>query len=394
MRRVRWASLGVAGGTLAALSVVLPPTVAQAAPTTLNIQVGGDSQVAGLGFEGMRFLAPPGLTVHKGDVINFTFAGFHTATLIPANEGAADWRQDNMAGITSPYSLVIPDTDDTNTFVFNNADALPSDPTCGTTTAPCDYRGTDVVNSGLPIAAQSFAVTVDANPGDSFWVLCLVHSDMQTRVKVVADNVTTTTQAEINAYASSQTAADREAAASMSRKLQKQTRHKTSSGRVWDAYAGYDGDGWSLDAMFPSKLVIHKGQTVRWHFTQLMGNVHTVSFPMRQASKLAAQFGTPTCEGANGGADTPPAAPPAQPCADMNDFELHIPGAAVLPAGGHKYGGASTGFRSSGLEGPAALGVAPYDLKFTHKTGKRGFGYLCIVHGEMMSGHVRVKPKG
>ena len=35
--------------------------------------------------------------------------------------------------------------------------------------------------------------------------------------------------------------------------------------------------------------------------------------------------------------------------------------------------------------------VAPYTLKFTHKSNKHGFAYACNVHGGKMTGHVIVK---
>src|SRR3954454_22941560 len=143
----KWASIALAGGVIAAVTTV--SGTAQAATQTLNIQVGGDTTVSGVGFEGMRFLAPT-LKVHKGDVLNFAFAGFHTATLIPANVGATDWRQDNATGLTAPWSLVVPDQDDgASTFQLNGKVAFGSQQNCGTAAAPCDYSGNAVVNSGL-----------------------------------------------------------------------------------------------------------------------------------------------------------------------------------------------------------------------------------------------------
>jgi plastocyanin len=389
----------LAGATLSALTVTVLPGTASAAAQTLTVQVGGDSAVGNVGFEGMRFLAPPTMTVHKGDTITFNFAGFHTATLIPANTGAEDWRQDNASGVTGKYSLVVPDTDDgPTTFMFNNAVFFPTDPTCGTATSPCAWDGKSVLNSGVGVAigAPSFSVTVNATPGDSFWVLCLVHTMMQTRIKVVPDSDTATTQAQIDAYKTQTLAADQEAAAAMIPMLQNPSSHKDANGNtVWDAYAGFDGDGWSLDAMFPTKLHITRGQTVRWHFTQLLGNLHTVTFP-RSAAKTYSEvdFGGTNvkCEGANGGPDTAPTqATPPFCSTGLQDFEAEIRGAALLPMGTHKYDG--TGYHSSGAMGPGGLGTAPYDLKFTKVSPKHSHGwtYACNIHGTMMTGHVYVK---
>ena len=390
MRMKRWASLAVAVGTMAGVAA-LPATTAQAAATAYTVQVGADGSVSGVGFEGMRFFAPQNFAVHKGDTITFNFAGFHTATLLPDTEQNPDtWRAQHQAGVTSDYSLIVPDSDDSATqFAFGNAAVLPSDPTCGTATTPCAYDGKSVVNSGAPFAASSFTVTINDNPGASIWVLCLIHPDMSMHIQVVPDTTTATTQAEIDSYKTTALAADRESAAALIPKLEKPTHHKDANGKVvWDAYAGFDQAGYGLTGMFPKTLHIKKGQTVRWHFTQLMGNPHTVTFPKSQAVSLNGQFGVPMCEAT--GADTPPTSPNPPFCADPTALEIHIPGAAVLPTSSHSYAGSASGLRSSGVEGAGAPSMAPYDLRFTHVSNKKGFRYACIIHGGMMDGTVIV----
>ena len=99
------------------------------------------------------------------------------------------------------------------------------------------------------------------------------------------------------------------------------------------------------------------------------------------------------CEGANGGPDTAPDAPPPTFCSSgPQNFEAEVRGAAALRMGSGKYNG--TGYHSSGVEGMEAGTVAPYDLKFTKvKTKHGGWKYACVVHGSMMTGHVYVKAK-
>lgn len=395
MRITRWGGLAVAGATMAAMSAmsVVPLTTAHAAAQTLSVQVGGDSVVNGTAFEGMRFLSPGTLIVNKGDTIAFTFAGFHTATLLPANVGADDWVADNATGLGSPYGLVQVDSDDTGMFQVNPKVAFPSDPTCGTTTTPCTYDGTSVVNSGLsvlmPPTQTSWSVTINGKPGDTFWVICLVHPHMAMRVKIAQGTDTPTTQAAIDSYKNAQLAADHESAAALLPKLNKPTRHKTAGGAtVWDAYAGFDQDGFGLDGMFPHSLHIKKGQTVRWHFTQLMGNIHTVTFPRSKVGALNAAFPNPVCENASG--DTPPNAAPPQFCSTgPQDLELELAGSSVLPSGGHTYAG-GTGILNSGVEGANAPNNSPFDVKFTKASSKKGYSYACIVHGTMMTGTIYV----
>jgi plastocyanin len=392
VRTRRLAALALAGSaaTAAALTVV-PATVAHAAAQTITVDVGGDSTVSGVGFEAMSFYAPPNLSVHKGDTINFVFKGFHTATLIPTGVGAEDWRADNT-GPGGAYALIQPDSDDTPAaFAFNNRALFPTDPTCGTTGNPCTYTGNTVVSSGVPIQAQSFAVTINANPGDTFWVLCLIHGGMETRISVVANNVTSTTQAQINSYESQTLSSQHAQARAEIPVLEHPTSHKTSTGRVWTAFAGFDGNGWGLDGMFPKVLHIRKGDTVSWHFGQLMGNIHTVTFPRKTAINFSNfDFGAQNvkCEGANG--DTPPDAPPPTFCSSgIQNLEFELRAIAVTPQGSGRYRG--TGLHSSGVRGPDGLTTAPYNLRFTRRSGTKGYSYACGIHGSMMSGKVYVR---
>ena len=391
--RTRLTAALLAGGTTAAL-VLAPTTGAQGAVATLNINVGGDTTVHGVVLEGMRFGAPDTISVHRGDILTFNFQGFHTATLIPAGIGADDWRLDHT-GPGGDYTVLQSDADDPQpAFEFNKSVLFPNASNCGTTSAPCSYTGTSVVNSGVPITAPTFSVTVDAAPGSTFWVLCVIHSMMQMRVRVVANDVTTTTQALINSTESAANAQRRDEAAAVIKRLQIPTRHKTAGGHfVWDAYAGYDGDGWGLDAMFPTTLRIHKGDRVRWHFAQLQGNLHTVTFPKSTAVSLANKDFSGLnvrCESPSG--DTPPDAPPPTFCSTgQQNVEFEVRAIGVLPQGGHKFFGTKTGLRSSGVRGPDGLTTHAYDLKFKRLSPKKGFRYACAIHGAMMSGTVIVR---
>jgi plastocyanin len=390
--RTRLMAAMAAGGTAAAL-VLAPVTTAQAAATALTINVGSGGAVHGFVLEGMRFGAPDSISVHRGDTLTFNFEGFHTATLIPKGIGADDWRMDHT-GPGGDYSLIKSDADDPQpAFELNKAVLFPSAQNCGTATAPCNYNGATVVNSGVPLGAPTFSVTVDATPGSTFWVLCIVHSMMQMRVNVVPDGTAATTQAQITASESATNAQQREEAAAIINRLQKPTHHKTASGHVvWDAYSGYDGAGWGLDGMFPTTLRIHKGDTVRWHFAQLLGNVHTVTFPRSTAIDLANKdFAgqNVVCESPTG--DTPADAPPPAFCSSgPQNAEFAIRSIGILPQGSHKFFGKKTGLRSSGVRGPDGLTTLPYDLKFKKVSPKKGFRYACAVHGAMMSGRVIV----
>lgn len=391
MRVNRWGSLLVAAGTVAGTVVGLTSSAgAASSPQTLTIGVGGDRVVSGVTVEGMRFDAPT-LNVHKGDTLTFKFNGFHTATALPQGDNPTDWRAQNM-GPGGPFSLVQPDSDDSPpAFEFNKAVLFGNGADgCGGTTNACPYDG-DLLNSGVPIAIQSFSMTVTTNPNTSFWVICLLHGMMQLQVNVVPDSSPATTQAAVDGYAKSTLASDNEQAAALIPKLQVQTSHKVGHHKVVDAFAGFDGDGFGLDGMFPNTIHIKKGQFVRWHFSQLMDNIHTVTFPRSAAISFEKDFsgGNMKCEGASG--DTTTNAPPPVFCnpGGPGALEVELRAGAVAPVGGHKYAG--HGVFSSGVRGLETGNAAPYTLRFTKKSGKHGFRYACNVHGGMMSGRVIVK---
>lgn len=392
VRASKWSSLLVAGSTLAAIVGFTTTSAGAVTTQTLTVGVGGDRVVHGVGVEGMRFDAPT-LDVHQGDTITFQFRGFHTVTAIPAGTNAGDWRDAHM-GLGGDYSLIQADGDDTPlAFQFNKNDILPSDPTCGSTDNPCSYDGSAVVNSGLPVGGlKTYSITVNAAAPSTFWVLCLLHGMMQLKVNVVADDAATTTQAAINSYSKSMTASDNEQAAALIPALQQPTSHRSGGHKIWDAFAGFDGDGFGLDAMFPTTLHIKKGQYVRWHFAQLTGNIHTVTFPKARAVDYADKDfagALMKCESDSGDTTATPA-PPFCGADGPAALEVELRAGAILHEGGSTYGGGSA-LHSSGVEGLETGNVAPYTLRFTRKSGKHGFAYACNVHGGMMSGHVIVK---
>jgi plastocyanin len=368
-------------------------TAKAASGATLTIGVGGDRVVRGVGLEGMRFDAPT-LNVHQGDTLTFQFRGFHTVTALPDDTNAVDFRAAHMKP-GGDYSLLQPDADDSPpAFQFNKTDVFASNPTCGSTTNPCSYDGNLVVNSGLPVNnLKSFSITVNDQPNKSFWVICLLHGMMQLQVNVVPNGTPATTQAAIASYVKRTTASDNEEAAALIPKLQHQTSRKIHGHRVFDAYAGFDGDGFGLDGMFPSTLHIKRGQFVRWHFAQLIDNIHTVTFPRKAAINYEAHDFSGSnfkCEGAAGAPDTAGSpAPPFCTTGGIDALEIELRAGAVVKVGTNSYGG--HGIRSSGVRGLETGNAAPYTLKFTHKSGKKGFGYACNVHGGMMSGRVIVK---
>ena len=358
--------------------------------------------------ESMRFLAPT-LNVHKGDTLTFDFASFHTASLIPVGQDALAFRAANTGGLGKPFSLFIPDPDDTTAegaasdkpaVKANPAAAFPSvggtPATCGAVDDPCLYDGTKVVNSGLPLAPppNTFSATIDANPGESFWVICFVHTHMFLRVNVVADATTATTQAQVDAAKAAAIATDLEWAQSTdAQNINKQSSHRTASGqKVYDVYAGQESHFASLNGFYPRRTAIPKGSTVRFHWSDLVYEDHTVTMPAPSAFSLFDEFFTPMCDpdgDAGAGPDTADQSqPPAPPCGNPSQFEVDITSRVFHGLGNGTFSGASD-LEHSGIRG-AQFRSDFLDVKFSARSKPKGWKFFCMLHP--MDGRIVVKP--
>lgn len=379
--------------------VIVPAQTASAASVTYTVQVGQfhgygancDPQTFQhcIGAEGQHFFAPR--TVHKGDILHFVGGGFDTASLLPANEDLEGWIAANATFPGQPYALASSDPDEGALGLkFTNAVFFPSSFSCGVAQQPCDYDGNSVVNSGVPQGdSMDFYVQVNANPGDYFYIDNLIVPRMHQRVQVVPESTATPTQAEIDAGAAAQDAQDQDEGAALVAKLKRQTSHQGSSGKVVDSYVGYDTHDLAIMGIFPSKLNLDKGQTVRYHFAQDEYFAHTMTFPLAQGLDISSHLGELVCDpdGDNGpGPDTE--AQPAPPfCAGgFDQVELDIPEHFVTTEGNGILTSA-TDFESSGFRGgsvpklgPTIGGNGSWDLRFTKKGVFRG---LCLVHPEM-----------
>jgi plastocyanin len=389
--RKKLAILGIVS-LLASLFVASVPTPAGAAPADYRIRVGGflAKRANGAPAEGMRFYTPR-LKVHRGDTIKFKIRGFHTATLTPAGVGLKRWVRRNASGVGEPWSFSVRDRDDGRGHLkFNNAALFPNQQGCGSGANPCTWNGNSVVNSGAFLAKPRFVVRINARPGSTFGFVCLIHPNrMWKRVRVVGQNRAATKQGAIDRYKDRQLNEDAANAAAAHRRLSAtRSWHRGPSGkRVWDAYAGFDGDGFGLLAMYPRRLRIRKGQYVAWHFRQRYED-HTVTFPFKRARRLS-QIGPVCDEGA--GPDQPPEVQGPPFCNPPTELEFDIVPRFWQHRGGkvHK----RRDFDNSGVEGANFHpGKDPYRLKFKKVSNRKGFKYLCMIH-PFMQGRVRVRPR-
>lgn len=358
--------------------------------------------------ESMRFLAPT-LNVHKGDTLTFDFAGFHTASLLPVGTDFLAFRGSSTGGVDKPYSFLVSDPDDTTAEgATTDKPAVKGNPAsvnrtvggapaeCGTAEAPCDYDGSKVVNSGAPVGPglDTFAVKVNADPGESFWLICFLHTHMNLRINVVADTATATTQQQVDTAKASMVEFDQEwAEETDARLLKAKASHVTSSGkRVYDVKAGVDSHWANLNAFYPKRLSVPKGATVRYHFNSLVYEDHTVTLPTPNAFSLFSEFFVPGCDpdgDAGAGPDTEPAGD-GPPCGgDFSKLEADITSRVAWGTGDGVLSGGSD-LENSGIRGAQFANTA-YDVKFRAPSDENGWRAICLIHGGSMQNNVVVK---
>jgi plastocyanin len=371
----------------------------------LTIQVAADLQ--GVPGETLRFLAPYTIRVHRGDTVTFDLHNAHSAGLLPEDVGAQDWLDDNWYSANGPYSPIV--EDDEAGELIDNFPVLdtPSDAACGNTgEAACEYNGNDLVYSGTifgqppppdgqaPPETMTFATTIDAQPGTRIWVVNLIFPRERMKIEVVNNNEATTTQADIDTARAQQLAEDQEWASAMHAKMKnKRSSHVAQDGtRVWDAWAGIDNDHASLNQFYPRKLKVKKGQRVRWHFSQVLNQIHTVSMPFPEIFNEPFEFfGTFEC-------DSPTAPDTAAPPPPSEEEEPTCPGGTTLEfefgdfltgAGNGTWTGSDdiehSGFRGADLQhlSPPLQSRAPFTVRMNKRTGKRPMQYLCAIHDGM-----------
>jgi plastocyanin len=127
--------------------------------------------------------------------------------------------------------------------------------------------------------------------------------------------------------------------------------------------------GISVMAYFPRSVTIHVGDTVHW--VQNSNEIHTVTF----------LDGVPLPELLLPSATVPGADPAVSPLV-FNPAVVQ-----QSPLSGSEYSGGIGAYANSGIMGRESGQVGEFDLTFT---AEGTFGYVCVVHGFVMSGEVVV----
>jgi plastocyanin len=365
---------------LTAGMLAVATTSAGAASARYGVHVDTTAANPGLAFN--RFF-PNMISVHRGDVVDFSWDGRgtpHTVTAVPDSDGEA-WRFANVFTPGAPFEDPILDTavgGDDGDVIENPAVANPSDPTCGSSATPCAFNGSSVVNSGIqfpfPGNVPTFSVKVTA-PVGSYSFLCLLHPGMSMPLRVASYTTQLPDPAQVEARAQRQirTATNVDGSAAIAQSQQ-----------VMQAPIGQDRQRFTLTAggfqnqvsadLFPAEPIeVHRGDRIRFLGT---GEIHTATVPISSAADTP--LITTVCEVP--GPDVPASSP--FDCADPADFHLVFNQKAISPTA------------SSALVDPDRF--VNTGLMFTGVTGRfvarraGTYGFVCLVHGPSMSGTIVV----
>lgn len=368
--------------------------------TTYEVQAGAFLNGKGPRQVSMRFF-PSTIKVERGDVLHFSAQGTHTATVLPVGVSPDAWMSAYSGGPDLPWSVYLNDPDEGAAARKLNLKAglVPSD--CGGEATPCLFTGGDagnpedsVLHSGIPLDAPlDFSVLVDVEAPSSFWVVDLVNDSMRLKVNVVATGAST--QNAINKQKNKLIANDATAAKELhSEYATKRSKTVKKSGLViWKAWAGLDKGTVALRYMYPTKLTLNKGQAVKWNFSQLAHQGHSVTLPATIAAEVGAAVPEIQCDpdGDEGTAPDEARQEGLFPyCYNPFHLELDLPELFTSSAGDGVYK-AGAEIESSGFRGgPLSESSKPYQLKFPSKSPKSGFKYSSVSHPFML-GTVVVK---
>ncbi len=298
--RRRLLRIGAAAGLVAGmLGLGVPPVGAGTTPLTITAD--RPEAVPAGHLWGFNDFFPRSLTVHRGQTIRVAVEGFHTATFLAKGTSAqADLRANG---------IVTADADDidrnpggqTHTQI-RVAALLPTSQTCGTAAAPCSFTGAETISSGVPLGPSGpFEVTIDA-PVGVYTLTCRVHPGMTGTVRVAPASVAATTVTRLKAAVKAQIAADVAEGRIAEKRASTVSKSTMPNGHVhWvvNAGAASPGNHVAILEFLPRTLAVQPGDLVTWR-SPAVNEPHTVTFPDDLATDQV-----PTCEGANGGPDTP-----------------------------------------------------------------------------------------
>lgn len=390
--------------SIAVLAALLVPAGPAHAATTYEVQLGAD--FFGQGVPGFSLRAfPTSIDIMQGDTLNFT--NFGAPPLLPAGQVPQEWAEKHDAHLGDDWFDLLPDPDDGPDATKFNIAVFNPNVTCEATQAsPCEYDGSGSDPFIPPFfegdGPASQFVTITAPPGSVIWGY-IGSGVPPLRIEVVTDPSEADTQAEVDARGAQQLSEDYNEALALHNKYSaKKTWHINEQGqKVFDVWVG-PGRKWiETLAMYPKKIKIRKGQRVQYHFN-FENEVHTVAMSKESAFDIMNNTFFPQCDpdgDAGEGPDNMPnfeAETEFELCPDIAQLEFDMDPREIFGAGNGVFNGKASDVEASGIKGHESftgglINDDPYTVRFKNASNRRGFKYVCTIHGNFMSGRVRVK---
>lgn len=386
---------------------MFPVGTAQAQSTTYDIQAGADFFDAGVpGFSG-RFY-PGSVTVHRGDTLRFDFPFFGMA---PPDSYPQDlFGEEQQVG--HPDNFLMWDEDDGDLALKANLDVFFNEGTdCGTADNPCVWG--DNTEPFFPAFRDEppfeVYVVIDAAPGTTLWAASLVspEANVNLKVEVVPDGQQTSTQEELNLRASQLRAKDFEDISALHSKMSaKSTWHRNASGqKVYDVFVGASAGPNELFASYPKRSAIPAGSRVQFHFMSQM-EPHTATFGGATAKEVFFNSLMPVCD-PDGDGTSPDVQPDFEnpdpetgmpACPEGTELEMDVHDLLPFAVGDGKVTKQSD-YQNSGLIGPyfpdgnvfQDHNPDPMTVRFPKESGKKGYRFICALHGGFMGGKIVTK---
>jgi plastocyanin len=323
--------------TVVQLVVGTAPAIAQTAPQTWEVQVGGGDMAT---FIDVHAFLPNPLTIRAGDTVSWKFASFHNVTFNAGMPPLPEF----LPG-SAPGEVILG----------------PSFFPTGPSGMNARFDGTVQAGSGVPLEGdpEQFQYQLTFPRAGTFGYVCTIHPGMRGEIIVLPAGATlpeTPAQAKARGQATLNTLIGK-----MKDSLQHvlEVHLRPMGPGMHMAFVGIgDGFGISLLQFVGGDKTIRRGDTVVWSWPDPF-ELHTVTFT-------------------SGGRPPDPIEPRPQPSGPP---QLVLPANVVAPAGGSTYTG--QGYVHSGLlEAPGV-----YALTFDAPPGR--YEYLCLLH-PFMKGTITV----
>lgn len=386
-------------------SLVVPGTAARANHGgTYQIQVG--QEFFGQGAPGFSARFYPGsVRVHNGDTLVFV-PGF--LGMAPEGEYPQEimGEEDTQIGGEGSFLLFDPD-DGADALKFDLETFLdPGDP-CGAADNPCVWGpNSDVIFPAFDETRPEVYVTIDAPPGTTLWGASAVSPDVNVnmKVEVVQNAEATSTQEELDARAAGLISKDLEDARALHRRMNaKRTSHVNGAGQtVYDVFVGAAAGPIELFASYPRRISVPRRSRVQFHFMSAI-EPHTATFGGAQARDVLQNFIVPGCDPDGDQGTEPDVAPTGfdpvtefPTCPEGTTLEGDVNDLLPWKVGDGRVT-SNSDYENSGLIFPRFPEGSDFDRnsdpwteRFPNVSGRKGFRYICLVHGAFMGGRVRV----